>query len=110
MAKFLGVVGYVELVETVPGVWVEVATERRYSGNIIKNTQRWEDGKAFNATPVINNVISIIADQFAYLHLHTIRYVKWAGVLWKITNIEVQRPRLVLTLGGVYNEQTPTTT
>ena len=36
-------------------------------------------------------------------HFFAIRYVKWAGTRWKVDDVEVKRPRLKLTLGGVWN-------
>lgn len=103
MAKFYGSIGYTETTETVPGVWTESITERKYSGDVIKNTRRWQDGENLNDNLVINNTISIVADPFAYQNFHAMRYITWMGASWKITNIEVQRPRLILTIGGVYN-------
>lgn len=109
MAKFFGPIGYADTAKTAPGVWKEVVTERSYSGDVIKNTRRWEAGESLNDDLVISNMISIIGDPFAYQHFHTMRYVKWMGASWKITNVEVQRPRLILTIGGVYNGPPPST-
>ena len=103
MAKFYGVIGFVETVETSPGVWEESATERNYSGDVIKDSKRWQAGENLNDNLTINNKISIIADPFAYENFPMIRYVKWMGASWKITNIDVERPRLILSIGGVHN-------
>jgi len=103
MAKFYGVIGYAETKETSPGVWTESITERNYYGDVIRNTRRWQPGEGLNDNLTINNIISIVADPFAYQHFYAIRYIKWMGASWKIDNIEVQRPRLILTIGGVYN-------
>lgn len=103
MAKFYGKIGYAEASETSPGVWTDGITERNYTGDVIKNTRRWQSSENLNDDLVINNTISILADPFAYQHFHSIKYVEWMGALWKVTNIEVQRPRLILTIGGVYN-------
>lgn len=103
MGRFHGVVGYTETVETVPGVFSEVAKERTYYGDVIRNTRRWESGQNLNDNLNVNNSISIVADAYAYEHFFNIRYVRWMGSLWKVTNVEVQRPRLILTIGGVYN-------
>lgn len=103
MAKFYGIIGYAETVETTPGVWTEVITERNYSGDVIKNTKRWQAGENLNDNLMINNTISIVADPFAYQNFHAIRYINWMGALWKISNVEVHRPRLILSIGGVYN-------
>ena len=51
----------------------------------------------------VANEISIVADPFANQNFHTMLYVEFMGTKWKITNVEVKRPRLTLTLGGVYN-------
>lgn len=103
MAKFYGIIGYAETKETSPGVWGEEITERNYAGDIIRNTKRWQPGDKLNDDLVINNLFSIVADPFAYQNFHTMRYIKWMGASWKITSVEVQRPRLLLTIGGVYN-------
>lgn len=103
MAKFYGIVGYVATEETSPGVWEEVQTERDYTGDVLRNTRRWESSGHLNDDLNVNNSISIVADAFAYQHFFAIRYVKWMGASWKVTNVEVQRPRLLLTIGGVYN-------
>jgi hypothetical protein len=104
MAKFYGAIGYAETSETAPGVWTEGITERNYSGDVLKNSSRWQQaGDKVNDDLTIDNLISIIADPFAYQNFHTMRYIKWMGASWKITKVDVQRPRLILTMGGVYN-------
>jgi hypothetical protein len=103
MAKFHGAIGYVHTETTAPGVQEEVITERNYCGDTIRNTRRLEGGDGLNDNLVINNQISVLGDDFAYGNFSTIRYVTWMGSKWKVTNIEVQRPRLLLTIGGVYN-------
>ena len=103
MAKFYGAIGYAETSETLAGVWAEGITERNYSGDVIRNSKRWQNGETLNDKLTVNNEISIIADPFAYEHFHTIRYVNWMGVSWKVSKIDIQRPRILLTLGEVYN-------
>ena len=106
MAKYYGMVGYAETAETRPGIWEEVITERPYYGDVIRNVRRLENGESVNDNPVINNSISIVADPYAYRHFLAMRYVEWMGARWKVTNVEVQSPRLLLTIGGVYNGPT----
>lgn len=105
MARFYGAVGYAETKETSKDVWEEEITERYYTGDILRNTRRWDSGEHLNDNLNINNSISIVADAYAYQKFFAIRYVIWMGVKWKVTNAEVQSPRLLLTIGGVYNEQ-----
>lgn len=103
MAKFYGPIGYSVTTETSPGVWVEHTTERNYSGDVIKHAIGWQSGESVNDNLTVNNTISIVADTYANENFSTMRYVKWMGAFWKIKNIDVQRPRLILTIGGVYN-------
>jgi hypothetical protein len=109
MGKFYGAIGFAETDETVPGVWKEVITTRSYPGDIIRNVGRVREGENLNDNLTLDNKISIVADPFAYEKFHAMRYIQWMGALWKITSVEVQRPRLILTIGGIYNEQTPGT-
>ena len=106
MAKFYGPIGYAETVETRPGVWTDRITERKYSGDVIRNASKWSTSSdSTNDDLNINNQISIIADPFAYQNFHTMKYVEFMGTKWKITSVEVKYPRLILSVGGVYNGQ-----
>lgn len=106
MAKFYGSVGYADTVETAPGVWEEGITERMYFGDLTRNTRRLQSSDTLNDDINVANEISIVADPFANQNFHKMRYVSFMGSKWKITNVEVQYPRLILTIGGVYNGQT----
>lgn len=104
MGRFYGLIGYADNVETAPGVWEPVITERNYFGDVKKLSRRLQTIDQLNDNLTVNTEISIVADPFAYENFHTMRYIKWMGASWKITNVDVQRPRLVLSIGGVYNE------
>lgn len=106
MGKFYGEIGYADYVEGRVGVQREVIIERHYAGDVLRNVSKWRDGENQNSNIVLDNRLSIVADPFAYENSHKIRYVKWMGAKWEVTSIEIQRPRLVLTIGGVYNAQT----
>ena len=102
MAKFYGSIGYAETAETKPGVWEEVITERKYFGDIIRNSRRLQTADKLNDDITVSNEISIVADPFANQNFHSMRYVEFMGTKWKISNIDVQYPRLILTIGGLY--------
>lgn len=102
MAKWFGAIGFAETVETVPGVWEEQITKRNYYGELTRNTRRLQSTEFLNDDITISNEISIVADPYAMSHFHSIRYAEFEGVAWKVSNVEVQYPRLVLTLGGLY--------
>lgn len=105
MAKFYGAIGYAHLSETSPGVWEEVITERNYYGDVIRNSRRLQSSDKLNDDINVSNEISIVADPFANENFHSMRYVKFMGANWKVLGVEVQYPRLILTIGGVYNVQ-----
>ena len=108
MARFYDAVGYGESVETPvdSGVWVDVITEYSYFGDVIRNTRKLESGESLNDDIAVVNSISIVADDYAIEHFSKIKYVRWAGTLWTVTNVEVRSPRLILSLGSVYNGPT----
>lgn len=106
MGKFYGAIGYAKTEETTPGVWTEIITERSYFGDVLRNTSKTRDGENLNPNLNVDNRISIVADPYAYQHFHEIRYVQWLEAKWQVSTVDVQRPRLILTIGGVYNEQT----
>ena len=103
MAKFFGGVGYATTEETTPGVWEDKPTVRNYYGDVMSNYRRLESSGDLNDNININVKISIVADPYAIQHFHAIRYVEFEGAKWKVTNVEPQHPRLILTLGGLYN-------
>lgn len=103
MAKYYGKIGYAETVETNPGVWTEQITERSYYGDMIRNTRRLQSAEQVNDNINIANDLSIIADPYAINNFHAMRYAEFMDAKWKISNVEVQYPRLILTLGGLYN-------
>lgn len=106
MAKFHGKVGYGSTVETTPGVYEDVITERDYFGDILRNSRQLREGEQVNPDITVGNSISIVADAYARGHFFAIRYVEWAGVRWTVQDVTVEHPRLVLRLGEVYNGPT----
>lgn len=110
MAKFYGKIGYVETKEVEPGLFVEGdVTEREAYGDCIRNFKKNEPSGDVNDNINIANEVSIVADPYAMEHFFAMKYVKFGipmiGGVWKVTNVEVASPRLILTLGGVYNGQ-----
>ena len=107
MAKFFGKVGYAISKEVTPGVWKDSITELPYYGDILKKATRWRNGSGLNDDLEVSTRVSIIADEYMLKHFSKIKYIQWMGDLWKVTDIEVNRPRLILTLGGEWNGSTP---
>jgi hypothetical protein len=108
--RFSGTVGYAgENQEVTPGVWKEVITELHYYGDVVRNSRRLESppaGQTLNDDISVENSFSIVADAYAYENFMSMRYVTWSGSTWRVTNVEVRRPRLILTIGGLWNGNT----
>lgn len=106
MAKFYGNIGYGESVEVSNGVWEDQITERPYYGDVVRNTRQLEAGDKVNNDLTVGNSISIVADAYANGHFFAIRYIYWQGARWIVSDVEVQAPRLILRLGGLYHGPT----
>ena len=103
MAKYYGKIGFAESVESAPGVHVEKIVERNYYGELVRNSRRLQSANQLNDNINISNEISIVADPYADKNFHMMRYIEFMGTKWKISNVEVQPPRLIITAGGVWN-------
>lgn len=103
MPKLYCEIGFAEEVETVPGVWTEEIVPRKYYAELRRNVRRLQTTDQVNDDIMISNEIGIIADPYARNNFHMMRYAEYMGAKWKITSVDVQRPRLNLTLGGLYN-------
>lgn len=106
--KWYGMVGY-GITNENDGVWELVVSERPYYGDMTRVASSAQQGESLNDNIELNNDVSIIADPYAYQNFASIRYVTIMGVRWKVRSVEVQRPRLQLSIGGVYNGPTPET-
>lgn len=107
MAKFYGAIGYALLEESVPGNWTDKVVEKNYRGDVILNQVRMQSGDKVNDDINIDNSISILADAYAYTNLGFMKYIIWNGVAWKIQSFTINRPRIVLQIGGIYNGERP---
>lgn len=103
MPRFYGEVGFLVTTEKARGVFVPEHVKRMYSGDIIRMTSQWENGEGLNDDLRLGNRISLVGDPFAYEHFSSIKYVKFGGASWKVNSVEVSYPRLILSIGGVYN-------
>ncbi len=102
--KFYGSIGYADTAETAPGVYEEQIVERQYYGDFIRNTRLLQSAQTLNDDINVANEISIVADPFAEQHFCKMRYVSFGGAKWKVSKVEINYPRLILTIGGLYNE------
>ena len=106
MAKFYGAIGVADTVETDPGIWEEQIVEHSYYGDIVRNTRKLQtSSNSVNDNVDVTNEISIVADPYAEQNMYAMRYIVFMGNKWKINSVEVNYPRLILTIGGLYNVQ-----
>lgn len=109
MTRFAGVIGYGESRESAPGSgdFMDVIVERPYSGRIIRNSRRIQAADQINFDLVLQNSIEIVADPYARDSMDKLRYIKYRGKKWTVSEVIDQYPRLVLRLGEIYNGTTP---
>lgn len=104
MPKCSGVIGYALAGETQPGVWTENITEKKYYGEVVKDSRRIVDQSEVNGSINISNNISIVSNKFMLENMAYMRYLTLNNSKWKISSAEIKPPRIVVTLGGVYND------
>lgn len=113
MAKFSGKIGYAEIVDSIerPGIWTEEIIERNHYGDVVKDYKKYESNtNHLNDTLIISNKLSIIADSFIINNAHKIRYVIFNNTRWNVVSLELNRPRILISIGGVYNGPLPNVT
>ena len=106
MAKFCGIIGFAATVEDPdnPGIWEEKIVEKQYRGDLIRVMRRTQStSNSVNDSITISNEISIVADPYIQENMYAMRYVVFGGAKWKIETVEVEYPRLKLSIGGLYN-------
>lgn len=109
MARWVGTIGFAQqkeqTIDGVPsGVWVEEIVQRKYSGDLLKHRIATQNSSEINDSMNISNQISLIADPYALKNFTTMRYLTFMGTKWKIRDIDVEFPRIILTIGDMYNE------
>ena len=104
MNKWYGSIGYADNVEVEPGIYEDQIIEKQYFGDVTRNIRKLQGSGEINDDLNLSNAISIVADPYAIENFYKMRYADFNGTKWKITDVEVQYPRLILTLGGVWTE------
>ena len=109
MTRFFEKIGFAQFKETAPGVQSEIIEEKNYSGEVLQVIGKWREGENSNSNLTTQNRFSFISDPYAEENYARMRYFTWMGEKWKIVSAEVKRPRIIIAIGEVYNEQTHTT-
>lgn len=107
MAKWCGKIGYAVTEETSPGVFIDRIEEHFAAGEMLRNTRRYEaQSESSNDEVKLNNQLSVVMDAYTMSQYSAMRYVEFMGALWKVTNVEIQTPRILITIGGAYHGET----
>lgn len=109
MSKWFGKIGYAVTGEIEPGLCEDTIVECEYYGDMTSDRRKRQTSGEVNDNLNLANVISIIADPFALSNCSNMAYAEIMGTKWKISEVEVQYPRLILTIGGVWNGNSPGT-
>lgn len=109
MAKFAGLVGYVTQEESAPGVWSPVENPKPMKGDIIRQSSTNGNGSRIGDTGKVNDDItlghrvSLLGDAYAFENYFSIKWVQIGSKKWTVTSVEMQRPRVIVSLGGLWN-------
>ena len=106
MAKASLTLGFAETVETAPDVWTPRITERPYVADILHEQKQWKAGESTNDTLDLQNRFSVVLDDYLLANQAQLKYIFYAGVKWKVRTLNPKRPRIDVSVGGVYNEET----
>lgn len=108
MRKYKGEIGFAINETLRPGVVVDKIEERTYKGNIITTNVTNQTGEGVVDNLNMSMKISVMMNLYLRKNFQSIRYITYMGSRWKITNIDpTEHPRVILTIGGVYNGPTP---
>lgn len=104
MAKCSGIIGYALAGETQPGVWGEDIIEKKYYGDVVRDNRKILDQEEINGHININNSISVVSNSFMLENMAYMRYITFMKSKWKITSVDIKPPRIIISIGGLYNE------
>lgn len=105
--KYQGVIGFARQVEydpiNHPSVFKEMIIERKVVGDVLRRSSRYQNGQYIHDDLAVTNTISIVADPNILENAYQIKYLTYLGAKWKVTEISVEPPRLILSLGELYH-------
>lgn len=103
MTRFRGIIGLNRgPVESSPGIFEESIDELEVVGDLMSLGLRWP-GAGMQDGLSAKHILSIITPEDESVDFNEVVYVEWNGRKWNVVSIEFKRPRINLTLGGLYN-------
>lgn len=108
MTKYCGMVGFADYEETAPGVWTPVVIERRCFGDLTRVNYRNKPTEHLNDDITFDMTLSVLMDSYIQTHAMSVKYITWGGAKWSVSSIQFEPPRVIFSIGGVYNGETTT--
>lgn len=103
MSKFTGLVGYVTQGETAPGVWSPVDNPKKMKGDVLRQSSSSQNDNKVNSDISLNHRVSLLGDSYAFTNYYAIKWIELNGRKWEVASVELQRPRIIVTVGGLWN-------
>lgn len=103
MTRFAGLVCYGEQVETSPGIWETVEKQVVMKGDVMRQNSNNTNNGSINNDIKLSHRVSIIGDPYAFDNYFNIKWVYIDGRKWGVESVEIQRPRIIVSLGGLWN-------
>ena len=106
--KWYGDIAFNMEVEVERGVFEPKVVPKKFVGDVIKPAWNEQQGEKINEDLRVSNRLSVVADPFIQNNFHKIAYVTYGGAKWTVSGVEqdLNRPRLTLSLGSLYLEET----
>lgn len=103
--KWFGEIGYFVESNNVDGIVTDSFITQQYYGDIIKDYKTNTSENAVNEDFELSNRISVVADPYLISHFHKIAWISFMETKFKVRSVELQYPRLIVSLGGVFREE-----
>lgn len=97
-----GKLGFITTVDKGHGIRGKESVERYYYGDLKRISWHRADPQAVNTGLNISNQLSIMGDPFLDENLSDLKWVEFKNKKWAVTNVEVEPPRIVITMGDLY--------
>lgn len=103
MTRYRGTIGIDRgLTETSPGIFKQEIFELVVSGEMRTQQAGWSDYN-INNTLKARHTLSVVTPESTDINFTDVVYIEWKGKKWTVTSVQYKRPRVELTLGGLYN-------
>lgn len=103
--KWYDEIAFSNQVETEPDVWEEQVVKKKFMGDLLKVHKSNDQSSDINVDISVNNQLSVVMTPFLQNNFQKILYVQFFGAKWTVGTVEVQYPRLLLTFGKLYKEE-----